>query len=147
MRKPRRKFRTLATSFAWLAGVFLLIGAVAGPLYFNFVHLSGFRADMETAVGRLAAAQRDELVVRERFRTFDNRIPQPPGFANAAAIPADLYRDRRMVLAGWERENGNFMIRAMTRPDAVRSDLLPAILLEQEIDPQGKTVKRTWVDE
>lgn len=146
MARQYRAPRAAIIAFARVAAVLLLVGAVLGPLYYNFVHVRGFRSELAAAVEALAVGQRDELVLRENFLTFDNRVNRMPDFANASAVASEIYRDRRMLLAGWQADNGNFVIRGMTRPSAMAQAWLPALLLEHELDARGRTVRQAWVE-
>lgn len=146
MARSYRASRALVVASSRLLAVMLLAGALFGPLYYSLIHVSGFRAELETAVEALVAGQRDELVLRERFLAFDNRVNRVPDFANGSAVSSRLYQDRRMLLAGWQADNGNFIIRGMTRPTAMQQDWLPALLLEHELDPRGRTVRQAWVE-
>lgn len=146
MARRYRASRAAITASARVAAVLLLVGAVLGPLYYSLVHVQGFRTDLAAAVDALAVGQRDELVLRENFLTFDNRVNRMPDFANASVVAPDVYRDRRMLLAGWQAENGNFIIRGMTRPSAMAQAWLPALLLEHELDARGRTVRQAWVE-
>lgn len=137
---------SLLTSLGWVGGVFALLLAVGGPLWFHLIHTSSFRSDIEEAATLVATLQREELVVRERYLSFNTRGGQLPAFVNSAGTATSYLNDRRILLTGWQRENGNFLIRAMTRPDAIASNWLPAILLEKELDASGKTVRQTWIE-
>ncbi len=146
MARSYRASRALVVASSRLLGVQLLAGALVGPLYYSLIHVAGFRSELASAVEALAAGQRDELVLREAFLSFDNRVNRIPDFANASVIAPQTYRDRRMLLAGWQADNGNFIIRGMTRPSAMQQAWLPALLLEHELDARGRTVRQAWVE-
>lgn len=147
MKRMRRSgFIRLLTSIGWVGGVVALLLAVGGPLWFHLIHTNGLRSDLEEAAVQVAKLQREELVVHERFLSFDMRAGQQPSFVNTGGAATGFLADRRMLLAGWIRDDGHFLIRVMTRPEAISSDLLPAMLLEQELDTNGKTVRQTWIE-
>lgn len=136
----------LLTSLGWVGGTFALVLAVGGPLWFHLVHSSGFRSDIEEAASAVVTLQREELVVRERYLSFNTRTGQRPAFVNSSGKATGFLNDDRILLTGWQRENGNFLIRVMTRPDAIARQWLPAMLLEKELDATGKTVRQTWIE-
>lgn len=136
----------LLTPLAWVGGVFALLLAVGGPVWFHFIHTGGLRSDIEDAASLVASLQREELVVRESYLSFNTQTRQPPAFVNPTGKTIPFLNDKRILLTGWQRENGNFLIRVMTRPNVIASQWLPAILLEQELDATGKTVRQTWIE-
>lgn len=146
MARRHRSSRAMVIASARVLSVLLLAGSVLGPLYYSFVHVQGFRAELADAVEGLAVGQRNELVLRERFMAFDNRVNRMPDFASAEGVAPQVYRDRRMLLAGWQSDNGNFIIRGMTRPSTMSQVWLPALLLEHELDARGRTVRQAWVE-
>lgn len=137
---------SLVTSLAWVGGAFALLLAVGRPLWFHLIHADGLRSDIEEAATAVASLQREELVVRERYLSFSTQSSKPPVFVNSSGRKTAFLNDRRILLTGWQRENGNFLIRVMTRPDVIGSSWLPAILLEKELDTTGKIVRQTWVE-
>ncbi|WP_417518819.1 hypothetical protein [Minwuia sp.] len=135
----------LLTTFAWMGGVLCLLAVVAGPAWYHLIHVNGLRSDIADAAEDIVSAQKNELVVRERFLSFDTRSQQPASFASAAGTAAWL-NDRRLILSGWQKQNGHFLIRVLTRPEVIEDRWLPAILLERELDPAGRTIRTTWVE-
>lgn len=141
-----RSLLRLLTSLSWVGGTFALALAVGGPLWFHLIHTSGFRSDIAKAATAVVTLQREELVVRERYLSFNTRTGQSPAFVNSSGKATGFLNDDRILLTGWQRENGNFLIRVMTCPDAIARRWLPAMLLEQELDATGRTVRQTWIE-
>lgn len=135
----------LLTSIAWVGGMMCLLAIFVGPAWYHLIHVRGLRADIEDATMAIAKAQQNELIVRERFLPFDTRSRKAADFSSSTDATGWL-KDQRLVLSGWQQQNGNFLIRVVTRPEVIEKQWLPAILLERELDSSGKTVRMKWVE-
>lgn len=147
MRTPRRAgLPALLITLMWMGGVFSLLLTALVPAWFYFIHVGGLRADIQAAASDVLALQQEELVVRERYLSFSSRSGATPAFVNSQGRDTGWLDDTRLVVTGWQKRDGNFLIRAMTRPEAIEGGWLPAMLLEQELGPDGNKVRETWVE-